>query len=72
MYDFANEGTQDLEQLRRRLSRMHDHALRRFGSAARYMCSPEANMGKPPRKAFVVQVVEALAEWRRRQPTGVQ
>jgi hypothetical protein len=66
MYDFANEGTLDLEQLRGRLSRMPDDALKRFGSAARYMCSPEANMGKPPRKAFVIQLVEALAGWRRR------
>jgi hypothetical protein len=48
MYDFANDGTPDLEQLRGRLSRMRDDALRRFGSAARYMCSLEANMGKPP------------------------
>jgi uncharacterized protein YjiS (DUF1127 family) len=67
MYDFANNGTPDLEQLRARLGRLSDDALKKFGASARYMCSPEANMGKPPRQAFVVQLAEAAAEWRRRQ-----
>jgi uncharacterized protein YjiS (DUF1127 family) len=70
MYDFAGDGTPDLEQLRARLSQMSDDALRRFGASARYMCSPEANLGKPPRMAFSVQLAEAVAEWRRRSDTA--
>jgi hypothetical protein len=66
MYDFTNDGTPNLEQLRERLGRMPDDALKKFGASARYMCSPEANIGKPPRQTFVVQLAEALAEWRRR------
>jgi hypothetical protein len=68
--DFASDGTPDLGQLRARLSQMSDDALRRFGASARYMCSPEANMGKPPRKALLVQVAEAVAEWRRHSDTA--
>jgi hypothetical protein len=33
---------------------------------ARYMCSPEASFGKPPRQNFVIQLEEAIAEWQRR------
>jgi hypothetical protein len=40
--------------------------LKRFGRSAVYMCSPKANTGKPPRDAFVIQLREARAEWRRR------
>jgi hypothetical protein len=32
------------------------------------MVSPTANMGKPPLPAFVLQLEEARAEWRRRHP----
>ena len=47
---------------------MSDEELRKFGEAARYMVSPTANMGKPPLPAFVLQLEEARAEWRRRHP----
>jgi hypothetical protein len=47
---------------------MSDEELREFGKAARYMVSPRANMGKPPLPAFVLQLEEARAEWRRRHP----
>jgi hypothetical protein len=57
----------DLESLRARLRKMSDAELLKFGRAARYMCSPKANMGKPPLEAFVVQLAEARAEWRRRK-----
>jgi hypothetical protein len=67
MYDLAGENGFDLEALRARLRRMSDAALNRFGQAARYMCSPEANLGKEPRKAFVIQLREAVEEWRRRR-----
>jgi hypothetical protein len=61
-------GELDLEQLRQRLQKMNDAELLRFGQAAKYMCSPEANLGHPPRDAFVIQLREARAEWKRRNP----
>jgi hypothetical protein len=33
---------------------MNDAELLRFGQAAKYMCSPEANLGHPPRQPFVI------------------
>jgi hypothetical protein len=66
MYQFTGEGV-DLDQLRERLRGMTDEELLQFGKAARNMCSPEANLGKPPRKAFVIQLEEARAEWKRRK-----
>jgi len=35
---------------------MSDGGLLRFGKAARYMCSPEANLGKEQRRVFVIQL----------------
>ena len=49
---------------------MSDNELLAYGRAARHMCSPDANLGKPPREVFVVQLKEARAEWRRRHPKG--
>jgi hypothetical protein len=57
----------DLDELRARLRKMSDADLLAFGKAARNMCSPAANLGKPPRHVFVVQLQEARAEWRRRK-----
>jgi hypothetical protein len=66
MYRFtANEI--DVEELQARVRKMSDAELRRFGKAAAAMCSPQANLGKSPRKAFVVQLEEARAEWKRRK-----
>ena len=45
---------------------MTDEELIREGKAARYLCSPMANFGKPPRKVFVIQLEEAKAEWPKR------
>jgi hypothetical protein len=56
----------NLDQLRARLQKMSKAQLLEFGKAARFMCSSEANIGKPPREEFVVQLAEARAEWRRR------
>ena len=56
----------DRDALRVRLRKMSDEELKDFGKAARYMASPRANMGKPPLPAFVLQLEEARAEWRRR------
>jgi hypothetical protein len=43
----------NLEELRARLRKMTDAELRRFGRAARFMCSSGANLGKPPRGVFM-------------------
>jgi hypothetical protein len=58
--------TLNVDELRTRLKKMSDEELREFGKAAGYMVSPTANMGKPPREVFVIQLQEARAEWRRR------
>jgi hypothetical protein len=65
MYDLTRENELDLEALRAKLRRMSDRELLRFGRSARYMCSPAANIGKEPRKVFVIQLREAVEEWRR-------
>jgi hypothetical protein len=57
----------DLDELRARLRNMSDADLVAFGKAAKNMCSPAANLGKPPRDVFVTQLKEARAEWRRRK-----
>jgi hypothetical protein len=67
MYDLAGEHELDLEALRARLRRMSDRELLRFGRSARYMCSPAANLGKEPRKVFVIQLRQAEDEWHRRR-----
>jgi hypothetical protein len=64
----TSEGV-DLDELRARLRKMSDADLIAFGKAARYMCSPKANLGKPPRQPFVIQLREARVEWRRRKDT---
>ena len=58
----------NLEAFRALLRWMTDAELIREGKAGRYMCSPMANFGKPPRKVFVLQLEEVKAEWRRRHP----
>jgi hypothetical protein len=58
----------DVESLRERLRGMTDEQLLHFGKASRYMSSRYANMGKSPLQAFVIQLEEAKAEWRRRRP----
>jgi hypothetical protein len=72
MYDLAGEHELDLEALRARLRRMSDRELLRFGKSARYMCSPEANLGQEPRQAFVIQLREAEKEWRLRQRASLR
>ena len=63
----AGNAPLDLGQLRTRLQKMSDAQLLEFGKAARYMCSKEANIGKPPIDEFVIELEEARAEFRRRQ-----
>jgi hypothetical protein len=56
-----------LESLRTRLRKMSDQELLRFGQAAKYMCSPGANFGEPPRQVFLIQLREVRTEWERRK-----
>ena len=60
MADLSSVGFSDLdlEALRIRLRKMNDRELRRFGLAARFMCSRGANLGKPPRQTFFIQLEE--------------
>ena len=69
MYRFTQDDI-DLDELRERLSKMTDAELIAFGEAARRMCSRATNLGKPPREAFVIQLREARAEWKRRRNGG--
>jgi hypothetical protein len=76
MYRFAQANDDvDLKKLRFRLQKMSDQQLQRFGKAARFMCSKRANMNQPPRKPFIIQLEEAIAEWKRRtaadDPLGI-
>jgi hypothetical protein len=57
----GTENEIDLEVLRTRLRKMNDQELRRFGLAARFMCSAGAKLGNP-RQVFVIQLEEARAE----------
>jgi hypothetical protein len=57
-----------VESLCSRLRRMNDEELLRFGQAAKFMCSPKANMEKPPPKEFIIQLETVRTEWRRRFP----
>jgi hypothetical protein len=72
MYDLAGEHELDLEALRSRLRGMSDRELLSFRKSARYMCSPEANLGKAPRQVFIIQLREAEKEWHRRQQVSTR
>jgi hypothetical protein len=52
----------DRNEVRERLRRMNDERLHEFGRACVYMCSPKANLGKPPLEPFVIQLEEARPE----------
>ncbi|MGB9468258.1 MAG: hypothetical protein WBQ59_02810 [Candidatus Acidiferrum sp.] len=56
----------NLGNLRERLQRMSDEELTQFGKACRDMLTPQANLGRPPREVFVIQLQEARKGWRRR------
>jgi hypothetical protein len=61
-------SNEDEDSLRERYRRMSDEKLREQGEAARYMCSPAANLGKPPRECFVKQLQILRELWRERHP----
>ena len=46
--------------------------MRSFAKSARYMCSPGGDVGKEPRRVFVIQLSEAVQEWRRRHSTSLR
>jgi hypothetical protein len=50
-------------QLRHRLKKMSESELLRFGQAAKFVCRD-----RNPPEAFLIQLREARAEWRRRHP----
>ena len=58
----------DEEKERERLGKMSDDELIREGKAARYMCAPATNFGKPPREVYVIALRLVKEEWRRRHP----
>jgi hypothetical protein len=56
----------DREEFRQRVAKMTDSELIQCGEAAGEMCKTE--FGQPPLQAFVIQLEECRAEWRRRHP----
>jgi hypothetical protein len=62
----GGENEVDLESLRARLRKMTDAELRRDIKAGEFMVSSHANVGKPSRQTFVIQLQEARAEQERR------
>ena len=67
MYAFSQDDKEiNLEELRHRLQRMDEEALKEFGRAAAFLCQPQQCAHGKPRDAFVIQLQEARAEWRRR------
>jgi hypothetical protein len=63
MYQFAqNDAQPDLGALRERLARMSDQQLLHFGKSAAYLCTPEANHGRPLRQCFLIRWHEARTE----------
>ncbi len=58
----------DVKSLRFQGRKMSDEELLRFGQAAKFMCSPKPNIGKPPLRESVIQFETARTEWRRRFP----
>ena len=65
-YDFAKDSPIDRQKIRERFRKMTDEELRKDGQAAAFMCSAEANFGKPPRECFVIQLEIAREVWRER------
>lgn len=54
----------NLENIRTHLQGLSDEELTRFGKACRDLLTPQANLGRPPREVFVVQLQEARKEWK--------
>jgi hypothetical protein len=63
----VTETELNVEEFCQHLKTMPETELLRFGQAAKYVCSSEANY-EPSREVFVIQLRESRAEWRRRHP----
>ena len=61
----------DEDKERERLRKLSNEELIREGKAARYMCSPATNFGKPPLEVYVIGLRSCKEEWRRRHPKKV-
>jgi hypothetical protein len=66
MSDFAF-GRLQPEQVRARLQKMGDAALIEFGKNCRFLCRPHR---RKPNPSFVMQLNEAVEEWKRRHPSS--
>ena len=55
----------DVEEFRKRIQKLNDTELIRFGKAARYMADPANGTVEP---IYRLQLKECRAEWRRRHP----
>jgi hypothetical protein len=58
----------DEDKERNRLAKLSDEELIREGKAARNLCNPAGNFGKPPRDVWVIGLRLCKEEWRRRHP----
>jgi len=58
----------DADKEREKLRKLSDEELIREGKAARYMCAPSTNFGKPPRDVYVIALRLCIEEWRRSHP----
>jgi hypothetical protein len=50
------EDAFNVEEIREYIRKLSDKDLFRYGRAARYMTTPKATQGKPPRQVFLVQL----------------
>lgn len=62
----------DVEKEHEKLRKLSDAELIREGKAARFMCSPATNFGKPPLEVCVVGLRLCQEEWRRRHPNTTE
>jgi hypothetical protein len=65
-----DDQTFNVQEIREYILELSDKDLLRYGQAARHMTTPEATLGKPLRKVFLVQLEECRTEWKRRFPTA--
>ncbi len=65
---FAENPEGETEELRRRLQEMTDTELLRFGMTAKFLCSLETTLDLPPPERVRMRLIEAQAEWERRNP----
>ena len=59
----------NVEDFRRRIEKLPDAELLRYGKAAAYMADPKYSAdGRTVEPVFKIQLQECRAEWRRRHP----